>query len=343
MLDAATCAQPLKDMWAKYQLSKSRLPTEVLSWIAKSEPNLSDHGIHHIDNVIENAARLLGLDASYSYETGMGKKPFEQLDIRPVEAYLLGMALMFHDTGNILSRSGHVDSGKSVMATLMKDILKHDEIRVINLVMAAHSGKSSKGDLDRISELSESPDYLNKEPVRLRPLAALVRFADELAEGAQRTSSFLRDRGEFTLNCDEEKQRNPFHDYASITEVNIDRGHGRIAISYSVDLDDNMFSKDGKKHLCLLLALICHRIHKTDDERRYARFYGGGLLQAFQTTEVAIRFYRSNIEVGPQLPALVINDLVIPGSHDSSDNHKEWVKKRNQAYDIEEIVNKVWP
>jgi len=341
MLDAAACAQPLKDMWAKYQIAKSKLPTEVLTWIAKTEPQLSDHGIPHIENVIENAARLLGLDASYSHEDGSGTKSFEQLGIRPVEAYLLSMALMFHDTGNILSRAGHADSGKSVIAELMKGVLKADEIRVINLVMAAHSGKSHKGCFDRISDLPESPDYLNKEPVRLRPLAAIVRFADELAEGAQRTSNFLRDRGDFRMG-ESNEVRNPFHDYASITQMNIDRGHGRIAISYGIDLDDKMFSQEGEERLRTLLAMICHRIHKTDDERRYARFYGGEWLQAFRSTEVVIRFYRENLEVAHQLPPLIINDLVVPGSHESAENDKNWVKQRNQAYDIDEIISKVW-
>ena len=133
ILDAAACAQSLKDLWAKYQLAKSKLPSEVLTWIAKAEPNLSDHGIPHIDNVVENAARLLGLDASYSHETGSGLKPFDDVGIKPVEAYILGIALMFHDTGNVLSRTGHADSGKSVIAGLMTGIFKPDEIRVIIL------------------------------------------------------------------------------------------------------------------------------------------------------------------------------------------------------------------
>lgn len=342
-LDAAGCAQPLKEMWAKYQIAKSKLPTEVLTWIAKSESQLTDHGIPHIENVIENAARLLGLDASYSHESGSGRKSFEELHVHPVEAYLLGMALMFHDTGNILSRKGHADSARSVVADLMKGILRPDEIRVISSVMAAHTGVSQKGCFDKISDLPEPPEYLNKEPVRLRPLAAIVRFADELAEGAQRTSNFLRDRGDFTLKDENGNARNPFHDYASITQVNIDRGNGRIAVTYGIELDDKMFSQDGKERLGLLLAMVCHRIHKIDDERRYARFYGGTWLQAFQTTEVAIHFYRRNLEVPPQLPLLILNDLVVPGSRDSVESDKKWVKKHNQAYDMEEIIKQVWP
>lgn len=343
MLDAAGCAQPLKDMWAKYHLAKTKLPTEVLSWIARSEPELSDHGIMHIENVIENAARLLGLDASYSHEKVDEAKPFGKLGIRPVEAYLLGMALMFHDTGNILSRRGHADSGKSVIANIMKGILKVDEIRQIGLVMGAHTGKSQKGCFDKISDLPEPPEYLNKEPVRLRPLAAIVRFADELAEGAQRTSNFLRNRGDFTQDGENGCVRNLFHDYASITQVNIDRGNERIAITYGIELDDIMFAEDKKEQLRKLLVMICHRIHKVDDERRYARFYGGTWLQAFQTTEVAIRFYRENLEILPQLPLLIINDLVVPGSHDTTEDDSKWVKQHNQAYDVEEIIGKVYP
>ena len=45
-----------------------------------------------------------------------------------------------------------------------------------------------------LKELAET-EQLEGRPVRLRELAAVLRFADELAEGPQRTSEFMQAEG----------------------------------------------------------------------------------------------------------------------------------------------------
>ena len=69
--------------------------------------------------------------------------------------------------------------------------------------------------------------------VRLRELAAVLRFADELAEGPQRTSEFMQEEGLY----DSESQQ--FHDYANITNILIERQNSRIVITYEIDIDVN--------------------------------------------------------------------------------------------------------
>lgn len=349
-LDSQNCAQPLKNLWAKYQLAKDALPQEILTWIPTSEPNLTDHGILHIDNVIENAARLLNLDPAVDFSPASDKNPFDGLDIKPVEAFVLGMALLFHDTGNVLGRSGHADRAATIFAKITRGHFQNSEVRLIGAIMAAHSGTAKNGSSDTISDLPEAPDYFCREPIRMRRLAALVRFADELAEGPQRTSNYLRATGRFKADSKERAQdnspkRNIFHDYASITNINIDRGHGRIAIQYSVDLEDPMFvlaGRKGKQYLRKLLELCFMRIRKTDEERRYARYYGGELLSDFQSTEVVLRFHRGGNYLETGLKPLIINDLVVPTNYIPKKT-QEWIRNCDQNYDIKALVKKVWP
>lgn len=351
ILDASNCSQGMKDLWAKYQLAKSKLPAEVLSWIAKKDGNLSDHGILHIDNIFENAARLLSLSPEVGSGGALEGKPFCGLDIKPVEAFVLGMALMFHDSGNIMGRKGHARNARTIMNEILKDLLKIEEIRGIAQVMSAHSGTTASGDPDTIKALDEAPRYICKEPVRMRPLAALVRFADELAEGSQRTSNYLRSQGAFVLQkqgasiAENIEERNIFHDYASITSINIDRGNGRVALQYNIDLNDNMFDSQngvGKEYLEPLLNLVFYRIKKTDDERRYARFYGGKWLAEFHTTEALIQFHRNGNDIETGLKPLVLNDLVVPPHSDDFNKAKEWIKVQDAAYDIHRLLEGVW-
>jgi HD superfamily phosphodiesterase len=351
ILDSPKSSQSMKTLWAKYQLAKSTLPSEILSWIPKTDGNLSEHGILHIDNVFENTARLLSLSPEVGVDGHLEGKPFCGLEIKPVDAFVLGMALFFHDTGNIISRKGHAKTGREVMYEVLKDVLKIDEIRVIDQVMSAHSGTTANGDPDKIKALDDAPRYICKESVRMRPLAALVRFADDLAEGPQRTSNYLRSKGAFIIPklagqpSDDKEERNIFHDYASITAVNIDRGNGRIALQYNIDLEDNMFDPQkgaGKEFLEPLLKLVFYRIKKTDDERRYARFYGGKLLTDFHTTEALIQFYRNGSDIETGLGPLVLNDLVVPPHSDDMNKSTEWIKNQDPAYDIKNLLEKVW-
>lgn len=351
ILDADKSSESMKGLWAKYQLAKDKLPSEVLSWIAKKEGNLSDHGILHIENVFENAARLLNLNPEAEINGADDKKPFCGVDIKPVEAFVLGMALMFHDSGNIMGRKGHAKNGRVTMNEVLKDLLKIEEIRGIDQVMSAHSGVTPSGDPDTIKALAAAPCYICKEPVRMRQLAALVRFSDELAEGPQRTSNYLRDQGAFTIQKPNEltselkEERNIFHDYASITTVNIDRGNGRIALQYNIDLEDKMFASPNgvvREYLEPLLNLIFYRIKKTDDERRYARFYGGKLLADFHTTEALVQFHRDGQDIETGLKPLVLNDLVVPPRSEDIKKSTDWIREQDAAYDIQNLMGRVW-
>lgn len=57
-------------LWAKYVDLRAELSGQLLPWIQRNEPDLSDHGIDHIQNVMNNVAQLLGLPRAYGSEDG---------------------------------------------------------------------------------------------------------------------------------------------------------------------------------------------------------------------------------------------------------------------------------
>ena len=98
-------------------------------------------------------------------------------------------------------------------------------------------------------------------------LRQLSRFADELAEGRQRTSEYMRRHGLYAA------ESVPYHDYSAATDITIDRLNHRIAITYQL----NIRTQDGlEEELCRVkdfLKSACERLAKMDMERRYARFH----------------------------------------------------------------------
>jgi hypothetical protein len=137
---------------------------------------LTDHGQDHVKTVIARAAALVGTkpEVLTCYET-----------------YLFIAAVIFHDVGNIFGRPEHETKLGEVMQALGA-ILGNEgpEIRAIWQIAQAHGGKSKKGDRDKISLLEPQSPVLGRE-IRLRVLAALLRFADELADDHTRAAKVL--------------------------------------------------------------------------------------------------------------------------------------------------------
>ena len=149
---------------------------------AKGDGWLTDHGTQHITTVIRRASELL-VDG-------------ESLLLTPYEAFLLLTAIHFHDVGNVFGRDKHERHITRLMQELDDSLIGSDGIerRMIRDIAKAHGGYAdSEGhDKDTIGRLSWEPARNNREP-RVQLLAAVLRFADELADDYTRTSRFLID------------------------------------------------------------------------------------------------------------------------------------------------------
>ncbi len=136
---------------------------------------INDHGIKHIEKVIEILTSLM---CALDYE------------ISPYEAYILLSAVSIHDAAIVYGRSGHENRCREIMDNLSK-IAGEDtfEKRAILSIASAHGGRI-KDNKDTITRLPKESMILNQK-VRKQALAALLRFADELADDRSRASRFM--------------------------------------------------------------------------------------------------------------------------------------------------------
>lgn len=139
---------------------------------------LTDHGPQHIATVIRRAGELVTCRDAIS----------------PYEAYILLLACHFHDVGNIFARAEHERKVGDVMFNLDKTLIGEDvlEKRVICHIAMAHGGhvNDDKKNKDTIGSLPY--DRTTKSAgIDVKKLAAILRFADELADDKTRTSRFL--------------------------------------------------------------------------------------------------------------------------------------------------------
>jgi hypothetical protein len=287
-------------IWSKYEVTRDDVVANILPYIASQEPGLSDHGVDHIANVIRNVGLVLGMNGAGKVYDGA---PLHSLS--GVEQLLLALGCLLHDIGNIRGRNQHNlvtgEVWKNAGGSSFKQWQPADRKTIIALCRA-HTGKAPDGSKDTLKQLASVDSYFLGETVSLAKLAATLRFADELAEGVQRTSRFLLFQKLYgTDNAD-------YHRYANATEVNIDRAKGRIALNYTIELTNPGMADGGLlKNLTRLLDLVFKRIVKLEHERVYARHYAPDLL-AFSETSVVIDITREDEQI-LQLPPLVLNDF----------------------------------
>lgn len=302
--------------YAIYTTARSKVLNNIAEHIVGTEPFLTDHGPRHIANVLDNVGTLLG-DAIKKYSA--------------MELYCLILSVLFHDIGNIFNRKEHRKTAAKVFDFVWPEMDNDnvlEECRLINNIIVAHSGVAMDGSKNTLRDV-ESIDQLAGQKIRLKELAAIVRFADELAEGSHRTSLFIQK--EFGYPVDSEIH----HRYSNITSIMIDRGNKRIALNYTIRIKNPLdeFDDNEKKRLTELLKYTYYRIIKLNQERQYSKFYCEYL--PFKDTSISL-----NIQAGPypdilNLPKLYLNDLVVPGDKGKDIYHY------NESYRPENILDKI--
>lgn len=280
-----------RELVGRYQETQRKLERQVYPNIPAAEPGLTDHGIRHIRNVQVNVTRLLSRDGSVTNLSG-------------IEMYCLGMFILFHDAANVLERKDHHRRISTIYDQIHPEKAYRHEKSLVVRAAGAHTGKATDGSSDALKGVDEI-DHLSGETVRLRQLAAVLRFADELAEGPQRTSEFMQTMG--LISADSAI----FHDYASRTHIFIDRGVGRVVVTYEVDVPDVYDQTVRFEELSDFLKFAYRRVLKLDQERRYARHYAD-LLAPFKATEVTFNFHCGSDLVETGLEPLKLTDLVVP-------------------------------
>lgn len=214
---------------------------------------LNDHGSGHIEKVIERANEIL------SY--------FVREPLSEFEVFILLCAIQIHDIGNILGRFGHEKKLKDIFEQNCQNIIiDTPERRVIKSIAMAHGGELN-GNKNTISNLSVT-EMIFDSPVRTRLLAAVLRFADELADDSTRANRVAQDLG---IIGDDSLI---FHAYSrSLHTVKIvnDAMNNDYKVNLIYELQDKDFKNKYKfgEFEKFLLDEIYDRTIKMERERRY--------------------------------------------------------------------------
>jgi hypothetical protein len=305
-----------EEKYALYLTARKKLLEDVLEEIKGAQPSLTDHGPRHIANVLRNAYTLLG----------------NQVDsLTATELYTLILSILFHDVGNILGRDGHQLNIRSIYDHVRPVVPPDDPYRQekLNLfqIVAAHCGEAADKTNDTLQFLE--PSHLDGRPVNLRSLAAILRLSDELAEGVQRTSLFMQRIHGYPEGSQ------IYHQYASITEVAIDRGGQRIALTYhptiQADRQGLLLNEGGLREI---LQFAYKRLQKLDEERKYNKHYCS-FLEPFKQVSAAFMFWVDGQPRAFGLRPLNLTDLVVPG-----DKQKE-IPAYDQTYTVDNIIGRI--
>jgi len=304
-----------KTRFGCYTKARKHLLEDILEEIKRFQPQYTDHGARHVRDVIENIQDLLGSSIG---EWDSQAKTLSKGELNGLELYILGLSALFHDVGNVFSRKEHQKQIGSIYDYAMggnggnQDAEQKQQILDI---CKAHCGEGLDGTRNTLRFVSERSKIERRE-IRPNILAPILRFADELAEGEQRTSHFMIHQHKYS------RKSIQFHRYAHSSSVDIDRIHGRIGLKYHITLrlPGEPECDPSKSHgpvistnsLKRFLAVVYKRIEKLNQERQYAKHYCS-LLDPFKETSASFVFWYKDREIPVGLSSVVFSDLVVPG------------------------------
>lgn len=252
-----------------YEAVKSYMIKEVYPNIARIEPDLTDHGEIHIQDVLRNAYAIL--------EDGVSESISEYT---PLELCVLCMSILVHDIGNLHGRVGHEKVIPTIFTGERFPGIDNALRRTVIQVAKAHGGKG-----DTIEELGEK-NALFTQQIRSSSIAALLRFADELSEGPHRTSRLMLQE---SMISDESII---FHEYANLTNPPC-IASGNVVLGFDISVD-----KKDEKSLRELISFVFKRVYKLNRERIYCGLYSAH-IQRIKSVNVSITFYEDDELINP--------------------------------------------
>lgn len=261
---------------------------------------LNNHGVEHIKTVIERADDLL----SHPRES------FPQLTA--YEAYLLVLAIHFHDVGNIFGRDGHESKHREVMDEMKKLVGDESvERRAILQISKAHGG-DILGDKDTISHLPISDPLLGRD-VRYQSLAAILRLADELADDSKRVHRIPLELGVIP------EGGQIFHQYSKClhsVKVRPKQHLVDLRFTFTKDVATQKFGKTTKDGIekVFLLDEIFARTLKMHFERKYCMRFMQGIVR-IDAVDVSVTVFDDDHSTSPCHPPISyrLKDKGYPG------------------------------
>lgn len=258
---------------------------------------LNDHGPEHIKTVIHRASELL----------------CDSCDLKAREVFLLLNAIQVHDIGNYYGRIGHESKILDAINTGLTPILfDSTEVKYIKQIAQVHGGKvkykdgkESKNTIATLKHSVESDGYT----IRLQLLAAVLRFADELADDKNRADHQALKDGRMpkgsevyhayahcldTVKVVHEKQTIELH--FKIPSQFLKRTFGKVGVSGVTNqyLLDEIYSRTIKMHNELI---YCSKFWKKDIDINKIWVE----IEFYKEIETAESFENEDLEVHPDI------------------------------------------
>lgn len=253
---------------------------------------INNHGIEHIETVIERATDLLCDN---------------ECSLTALEIYVLLLCIQLHDVGNILGRYNHeINIDKIILEA--ENLCGRDtvEMIIIRNIAQAHGGEIPGTDnKDKISSLQQV-EHLLEGDIRSQSIASILRLADELSDDKRRACTTLLKENRIP------KKSEVFHAYAScLDNVTINHKEKTIELNFAIPKDyaARHFGKMGNE--VLLLDEIYTRIMKMHIERLYCMRFLKGIID-IEKISASIKFYDKFVDVFPKIN-FAVSELGYPG------------------------------
>jgi len=262
---------------------------------------LNDHGPKHISTVVERASAILACGDV-------------KLNVR--EVYILLAAIQFHDVGNFYGRLGHEKKIMYVMAeTLPKVAFDSVETLYIKDIAKVHGGKikgkDGKDDPNTIGTLKNTTTIDGYE-IRCRLLAAILRFADEIADDKSRSDLKLLSSGKIP------KSSEVFHAYSACLDTVIVKEESKTVELHFKIPKYLLEKKLGKvDHEVYIIDEIHERALKMHTERIYCSKFWNRVIH-IDNIWVQIEFYTiPQVTMGLDDEDLFVHDDITYTLHDN--------------------------
>ena len=252
-----------------------------------------DHSVEHVQDLFEKMHAIVGPEAK---------------GLSAIQLYMICLAGLFHEIGTLECNKSHKLSVSKAYDDVRQGNWKYSQERsALISVISANSGfcKQVAGE-DLLKKLQDHG--LFDQRVNLRPVGAILRFADELLSSPKRTNR--------TVSVIENAVKDPqiIERINEVMDLTVDREHERICGTCSIrlELDENGDITDEKVSLNALLQGITERISRLNQERKYCSFYSS-CIGGFKEISVDFEFVFDGDYLDHGIGPLILNDLVVPG------------------------------